>query len=126
MFNQPIKVMTQQEIKELAQNTVGDRQEPNHFFVTSSPWIMVTDAEDSSEIIEGYSVEDYETQVFYTYEEAKAAYKNIDLDFYSGIGSVLLEDRKTGIIAEKRLEKVVRIDYSYTEEDDSKYFGYEK
>ena len=118
--------MTQQEIKELARDTIGDGQAPNHFFVTSSPWISVTDAEDASAVIDGYSVEDYDTQVFYTYEEAKAAYNGIDLDFYSGIGTVLLEDRKTGIIAEKRLEKVVTVDYSYTEQDDSKYFGYEK
>jgi viroplasmin and RNaseH domain-containing protein len=118
--------MTQQEIRELARDTIGDRQEPNHFFVTTSPWITVTGAEDASDIIDGYSVEDYETLMFDSYEQAKAYYDNTYPDADCGIGTVLLEDRKTGIIAEKRLEKVVRIDYSYTEYDDSKLFGYEK
>jgi hypothetical protein len=38
----------------------------------------------------------------------------------------MIEDRKTGVIKEKILEKIVKVDYSFTERDDTKYFGYKK
>ena len=121
--------MTQQEIKKLASEIIGDGQLPNKFFVTESPNILVTNefGDKDYETIEGY--EDkwaYTFGPFDTYEEALAAYNDSDLDFHDGVGSIMIEDRLTGTIQEKALEKVVRIDYSYVEYDDSKRFGYKK
>ena len=121
--------MTQQEIKVLASKIIGDGKLPNKFFVTESPMILVTnqDGDRDYETIEGYEEEpSYTFGPFDTYEEALAAYDDSDLDFHEGIGSVMIEDRLTGTIQEKTLEKVVRTEYSYTEYDDSKRFGYKK
>lgn len=121
--------MTQQEIKELASKIIGDGQLPNKFFVTESPMILVTGGfgERDYDYIEGYENSDPTTfGPFDTYEEALAAYDKADLDIYEGIGSVTIEDRLTGQIKEKVLEKIVRTDYSYVEYDDTKLFGYTK
>lgn len=121
--------MTQQEIKKLASEIIGDGQLPNKFFVTESPMILVTDefANRDYEPIEGYEDADsYTFGPFDTYEEALAAYNESDLDSGEGIGSVMIEDRLTGTIQEKVLEKVVTVEYSYTEFNDSKRFGYAK
>lgn len=121
--------MTQVEIKELATQIVGDSQEPNQFFVTESPCILVFDefGECEYELLDGYEDKDsYMFGPFKTFEEAEDAYNESELDIYSGVGSVTIEDRMTGQIKEKCLEKVVRVDYSYRENDDSKLFGYKK
>lgn len=121
--------MTQQEIQKLASEIIGDGQLPNKFFVTESPMILVTSefGERDHDYIEGYENSDPTTfGPFDTYEEALAAYDEVDLDIYEGIGSVVIEDRLTGQIKEKTLEKIVRIDYSYVEYDDAKRFGYTK
>ena len=118
--------MTNQEAQKLAREIVGDGQDPNKFFVTSGPYYYVTDESGNldSELLDGYDHNDTETQVFDTLEEAENYYDTVDLDVYEGIGQVMIEDRKTGVIREKTLEKVVRIEYSFTERDDTKYFGY--
>jgi hypothetical protein len=121
--------MTQQEIKKLASEIIGDGQLPNKFFVTESPNILVTNefGDKDYETIEGFEgAPSYTYGPFDTYEEALAAYNDSDLDFYDGVGSIMIEDRLTGTIQEKALEKVVRTDYSYVEYDDSKRFGYKK
>ena len=121
--------MTQEEIKKLASEIIGDGQLPNKFFVTESPNIFVTGEFGGTdyETIEGYEeAPSYTFGPFDTYEEALAAYNDSDLDFHEGVGSVMIEDRLTGTIQEKSLEKIVRIDYSYVEYDDSKRFGYKK
>ena len=119
--------MTQDEIKALASEIVGDGQTPNKFFVTTSPFIKVTnDYDTDSELLDGFSEEDFETQVFDTFGEAKRYYDEVDLDSYSGIGQVHIEDRQTGTICERYLEKIVTVDYNQKEIDDSKYFGYVK
>ena len=119
--------MTQQEVKKLASEIIGDGQLPNKFFVTESANILVTNefGDKDYEILPGYEEEpSYTFGPFNTLEEALAAYDDADLDIYEGIGSVVIEDRLTGQIKEKTLEKIVRTDYSYVEYDDTKRFGY--
>ena len=121
--------MTQQEVKELASILIGDGLLPNKFFVTESPMILVTNesGDKDYETIEGYEEEpSYTFGPFDTYEEALAAYNDSDLDFHEGVGSVMIEDRLTGTIQEKVLEKVITVEYSYTEFDGAKRFGYAK
>jgi hypothetical protein len=36
----------------------------------------------------------------------------------------MIEDRKSGVIKEKTLEKMVRVEYSMIEVDDTERFGY--
>jgi len=120
--------MTQTEKKALASEMVGDGQTPNRFFVTTSPhFYVVSESGDRDfELLEGFSNEDSETEVFETYEEAKEYYDNADLDVYSGDSYVMIEDRLTGVISEKYLEKVARVEYSLVEHSDAKFFDYEK
>lgn len=121
--------MTQQEVKKLASEIIGDGQLPNKFFVTESPNILITNefGDKDYEILPGYEEEpSYTFGPFNTLEEALAAYDDADLDIYEGIGSVVIEDRLTGQIKEKTIEKIIRTDYSYVEFDDTKRFGYAK
>jgi hypothetical protein len=120
--------MTPAEKKALATKMVGDGQLPNKFFVTTGPWITVYEdfGQVDQEILDGYEVGDTETEVFDTYEEAKEYFEGIELDHYSGVGQVLLEDRLTGVIIERSLEKIISVDYSQREFNDAKQFGYEK
>ena len=121
--------MTQQEIKKLASEIIGDGQLPNKFFVTESTNILVTNefGDKDYETIEGYEEEpSYTYGPFDTLEEALAAYDEADLDIYEGVGCICIEDRLTGQIKEKTLEKIIRTDYSYVEYDNTKLFGYKK
>ena len=121
--------MTQQEIKKLASEIIGDGQLPNKFFVTESANILVTNefGDKDYETIEGYEEEpSYTYGPFDTLEEALAAYDESDLDIYEGVGCICIEDRLTGQIKEKTLEKIIRTDYSYVEYDNTKLFGYKK
>lgn len=120
--------MTNQEVRELATEIVGDGKLPNKFFVTSSPYYHEIDqyGDYDSHILDGFEDSQTESKVFDTFEEAEAYYDDIELDIYDGIGQVMIEDRLTGIIKEKSLEKVVRVEYSLVEHDDSKRFGYKK
>ena len=121
--------MTQQEIKKLASEIIGDGQLPNRFFVTESSNILVTNefGDKDYETIEGYEKEpSYTYGPFDTIEEALAAYDEADLDIYEGVGCIYIEDRLTGQIKEKTLEKIIRTDYSYVEYDNTKLFGYKK
>lgn len=120
--------MTNQEVQKLAREIIGDGQEPNMFFVTSGPYYMEVDESGDGDyiLLDGYSHNDTDTKVFDTLEEAEYYYDQVDLDIYEGIGQVMIEDRKTGVIKEKTLEKVVRVEYSFREHDDTKLFGYKK
>jgi len=120
--------MTQTEKKALATEMVGDGQTPNKFFVTTLPNITVVEdfGDVNHELLDGFSEEDTETEVFDTYEEAKEYFESLELDHYSGVGQILLEDRLTGIIIERSLEKIVSFDYTQREFNDAKQFGYEK
>jgi hypothetical protein len=115
--------------KALAVKMVGDGQDPNKFFVTVSPCFMVESDEAGelySEYLDGYSEKDKRTYMFDTFEEADKFYNLEDLDHYEGVCSVAMEDRKTGTIKDKFLLKVISVDYSEVEQDDSKTFGYIK
>lgn len=121
--------MTNSEIKALASEVIGDGQNPNMFFVTHGPYVMTVDeyGDVEHELIDGFPEEaTYTSGPYNTYEEAKKAYDDIELDIYEGVGQVFIEDRLTGVITEKFLSKQVRIDYSFLEHDDAKQFGYIK
>jgi len=120
--------ITNEQAKAMAREMVGDGQSPNKFFVTSSPWYNVTDeyGDIESELLDGFDHVCVDTRVFDTLEEAEDYYESVDLDIYDGIASVLIEDRKTGTIKEKYLEKIVKVDYTMIERDDTKHFGYKK
>ena len=111
--------------KELAKELVGDGKTPNIWFVTSSAYIMVREDYDCSdyELLEGYSEKDSETfGPYFSYEAACEQYDALDLDPQDGIGQVFIEDRLNGTVKEKYAEKVIKIDYSFNEHDDSKSF----
>jgi hypothetical protein len=120
--------MTQAQKRELASEIIGDGQLPNKFFVTTGPWVTVVDeyGERESEMLDGFSDIDTWTEVFDTYEEANKHFQNIELDIYDGTAQILLEDRKSGLIKEVSLEKVLKVDYVQTGNSDAKLFGYEK
>jgi hypothetical protein len=123
-----IKVMTQSEKKALASQIIGDGKLPNKFFVTTGPWVTLVDeyGDQESELLDGYTEHDSVTEVFDTYEEANEYFERIELDIYDGTAQILLEDRKTGVIKETRLEKILKVDYVQTGHSDAKLFGYEK
>lgn len=131
--NSPIE-LSQEQIDQLATEIVGDGKDPNKFFVTVSPYFTVdndehgdpSNMEFESELLAGYTDKDKEIRFFDTFEQANEYYNSVDLDPDSGVGTVMIEDRKTGTIKQKELTKVVRVDYSYCEIDDSKLFGYIK
>jgi hypothetical protein len=110
--------------KQLAKEIVGDGQTPNLWFVTFSPYYHTRENGNSEfELLEGYTDADSETfGPFASYEYAKEVYDNQELDHYSGVGSVCIEDRMWGTVTEKFLEKRIVVDYSYQEFDDSKRF----
>jgi len=120
--------MTNEQAKEMATEMVGDGQSPNKFFVTMSPYYTVTDeyGNPEAEMLDGFEEANSETRVFDTYEEAEAYYNDVELDIYEGVGSVVIEDRLTGHITEKSLEKIIKVDYILTEHSDAKFFGYKK
>jgi hypothetical protein len=120
--------MTNKEAKELAEQSVGDGQTPNIFFVTTYPYIVITDESGdpyTEQLIDGYTDEDVVTKVFETYEDAEYYLDNVvDLDIDNGVGSAIIEDRLTGTINEIYLEKVVEVTYHMRQNNDAKSFGY--
>jgi hypothetical protein len=118
--------MTNQEAKQLATEIIGDGKSPNKFFVTSGPYYFEVDeyGDRDAVLLDGYTGDNTATQAFDTLEEAENYYNDIELDIYDGIAQVMIEDRKSGVIKEKTLEKIIRVEYSMTEIDDTKLFGY--
>ena len=101
--------MTQQEIRDMAREIVGDgcpENAPNLFFVTHGPHYRVLGEEDATDsVLDGFDEEsDVATYGPYsTYDEALEKYNDIDLDPDYGVGQVFIEDRLSGTIAEKWL-----------------------
>jgi hypothetical protein len=120
--------MTQQEIKALASEIIGDGNTPNKFFVTTSPYFYEIDEFGGGQhkLLDGYDSDETLTYVYDTLEEAEDMYDELELDIYEGIGSVVIEDRLSGQIKEKSLQAIVTVEYSMIENDDTKYFGYKK
>lgn len=120
--------MTNSEAKILASEIIGDGKSPNKFFVTACPWYLEIDeyGDHESALLDGFQEDDSETKVFDTLEEAEEYYDQLELDIYDGVGQVLIEDRKTGVIKEKTLEKIIKVDYTMVEFDDTKRFGYKQ
>lgn len=125
--------MTQQEVKVLACQIIGDGGTPNMFFVTKYPDVYVVDefGDGNSETVDWLKEEHRKDNYvhtygpFHSYSEAQNAYDELELDTYTGICTVVMEDRRTGTIKEKFLRKVVTVDYHFGEHDDAKFFGYE-
>ena len=122
--------MTQDQIKEMAREMVGDGGTPNKWFVTAAPYVAVE--VDSSirgegmsfELIDGY---DNQKDVFTygpfdTYEEAVECYHEQELYEGIGVGQVMIEDRQCGTVREKWLTKRMVVEYEEEEQDDSKLF----
>jgi hypothetical protein len=120
--------MTKAAIKVFASKVIGDGQMPNKFFVTTSPWINIVDefGDIQFELLDGYTENDTQIQVFDTYEEANDHFQRIELDIYDGTAQVCIEDRLTGQIKQISLQKVIKVDYIQTGNSDAKLFGYEK
>jgi len=122
---EPEKEVRPSSPKELARELVGDSKTPNVWFVTYSAYIMVREDFYTSdfELLNGYSKKDSETfGPFYSYQEACDKYDDIDLDPDCGIGQAFIEDRLIGTVKEKYLEKVIKVDYSFNEHDESKFY----
>lgn len=118
--------MTSQEVKQLAIEIIGDGKSPNKFFVTAGPYYFEIDefGDHEAVLLDGFVETDVDTAMFDTLEEAEEYYDQLELDIYDGVGQVMIEDRKTGVIKEKTLQKIVKVDYSMVEYDDTKRFGY--
>ena len=111
--------------KDLAREIVGDGKLNNIWFVTSGAYMLErTDHYDSEYVLlDGYTDSDSECfGPFFSYEAACAKYDDIDLDPHSGIGQVFIEDRLIGIVKEKFVEKIIIVDYSFNEHDDSGFY----
>ena len=101
--------MTQQEIKAMASEMVGDGQSPNKYFVTVSSYCFVNPGDEEMSLIgTTWNGETSNTTVHDSYEDALDEYDSIELNFKYGVGSVMIEDRETGIIAEKYLRATVK------------------
>lgn len=118
--------MTQQEIKKMASEIVGDGQSPNKWFVTAGPYILVTQSDYSYsefELIDGFDDSNVNTYgPFDTYEEAVECYEDQELYVDAGVGQVFIEDRQCGTVREKWLTKKMVVEYVEDEVDDSKLF----
>jgi hypothetical protein len=111
--------------KDLAREIVGDGKLNNIWFVTSGPYMLErTDHYESDFVLmDGYTDSDSECfGPFFSYEDACAKYDDIELDHYDGIGQVFIEDRLIGVVKEKFIEKIMVVDYSYNEHDDSGFY----
>jgi hypothetical protein len=114
--------MSNEKAREMAFNMVGDGLLPNKYFVTRGPWCYVNPGDEEMSTIPGFDVLGHEpigivTKVFDSLEDAENEFHEIDLSFDGGIGCVMIEDRSTGIIRDKRLRATV----SYEVEGDSYY-----
>jgi len=116
------KKLSQNEIKELAKQMVGDGQSPNKWFVTVSPYIVYfepNDTEPYTKLLDNFYKDDTYTYGPYdTYEDALAAYDDHELDETYGVGQVFIEDRMTGTVKEKWLEEKTIVTYKQNEYSD--------
>jgi hypothetical protein len=109
--------MTQVEIKALASEIIGDGQLPNKFFVTEGPYVMVRVDEYESDFAKIEGFEDTQSTTygpFDSYEDALEQYNECELDEGCGIGQVFIEDRLSGQMREKYLEKEEKVITRYT------------
>lgn len=122
--------MTQEEIKMMASEMVGDGETPNKFFVTvSSKYnIVFNDQGMQYEELKDHTPserqEETTTKVFDEFDDAIKYYEEVELSIDDNATQVMLEDRLTGMIAERYLSKKIRIDYVEDGYDDTYQFGY--
>ena len=122
---------TQEEIKKLATEIIGDGGKPNLWFITQSPYCKARDYYElarsfGDELLPGYSDHDYYTEVFESYEEALKAFEDLELDPELGVGTIYMEDREIGTVREKRLVKKVTVSYDQEEFDDSHFYTWNR
>lgn len=122
---------TKTEVKALASQVIGDGGSPNMFFVSTYPHVYVVDEFGDGEFQKvDWLEEEYRKDYihtygpFHSYSEAQKVYDELELDLYTGICGVCMEDRLTGNIKEKFLRKVVKVDYHFDETVNAEYFGY--
>lgn len=118
-------ILTQQDIKTLASDIIGDGDDKNIWFVTESSHVLVnTNGDCNYETLQGYEDGNATTYgPFLTYKSACEAYNNIELDAEYGIGQVTIEDRQIGTVKEKFLRKQVVTKFVEDEHDDSSFYG---
>ena len=94
------KKLSQDEIKELAKQMVGDGESPNKWFVTVSPYIVYyksNDTEPYTKLLDDFYKDDtYTYGPFDDYEDALECYEDHELDETHGVGQVFIEDRLSG------------------------------
>ena len=121
-----IEVLSQQDIKNLASEIVGDGGN-NLWFVTESSYIKIEDEDgniEDCEILDSYEDTPSTTYGPYTsYKSACEAYDDIELSADDGIGQVTIEDRQIGVVKEKFLRKQVVTQFVEDEYDDSYFYG---
>lgn len=105
--------------KELAREMVGDGQSPNKYFVTHGPFYLEFD---EYEPIDGFHTEQESVTYgpFDTVEEAYEKYDSIHLDLDDRVGQAFIEDRQTGMVAEKYLRRRLIERYEEDGWDESK------
>lgn len=122
--------MTQQEIKKMASEIVGDGGEPNKWFVTVGPYVSyLLNPENNqyqewaSKMIPGCGEKDSTTYgPFNSLQEALDCYDEHVLDYDTGVGEVIIEDRWIGVVKEKRLHEKVEINHVEYEWDDTNFY----
>jgi hypothetical protein len=116
-----------EESEKLAREIVGDGKTPNKFFVSVSNQILaVVDPGEGNEYIskEGPDVECKRAMspvVFDSFEKAKELADEVELDASGDVTSVMIEDRLTGVVYERTLEKHVKVVYDEYVEDNSNW-----
>lgn len=119
--------LSQQDIKELASEIIGDGSDDNLWFVTQSAHVLVDtlfNGDFDYETLEGYEEDGNITTFgpFLSYKSACEAYDDIELDAEYGIGQVTIEDRQIGVVKEKFLRKQVVTKFVEDEHDDSRFY----
>jgi hypothetical protein len=104
----------------LAEELVGDGGNPNLWFVTTSPRYTKNG---NDAVCEGF--EESERVVrgpFKSYSAADYYFELVNLDVHTGVGEVIIEDRKNGTVKTKFLDGQVTYEYKETIIDDSRAF----
>lgn len=117
---------SQEALRDMVRTYVGDGGTPNMFFITLSPHVRIYNqfGDWDYELADGANHDDFTHYGPYMdYATARKAFDEVEL--YGTETSVMLEDRKTGTIVERSLEKVIVTEYHETCYDDAKRYGYE-
>ena len=115
-----IDILTEQDVRALACDIVGDGDDLNIWFVTESSYIKEIDEYGDYQIKTLPEHEDGSVTThgpFLTYQEACETYELIYLDSDYGVGSVNIEDRQTGLVKEKFLFQQTKLVTEFIERE---------